>query len=140
VFTVLDWLEKSIRDSINSMGSNVIYVQKTPWSFDGNLAWWDIIRWPSISLNDYQAIMNKSTKAEATSLIIAQAERIKYRNNVANDAILAAVTNDLEKVISFEIDNGSIFSIEYVRGSNVTVMGAEIAERLFEMPILLAKK
>ncbi len=27
VFTVLDRMEKSIRDSINSMGSNVIYVR-----------------------------------------------------------------------------------------------------------------
>ncbi|MBP1675112.1 MAG: ABC-type antimicrobial peptide transport system, permease component, partial [Bacteroidetes bacterium] len=58
VFTVLDWMEKSIRENINSMGSNVIYVQKIPWSFDRNLAWWDIIRWPSVSLNDYQAVLN----------------------------------------------------------------------------------
>ena len=72
VFTVLDWMEKSIRDSINSMGSNVVYVQKFPWSFDGNLAWWDIMKWPSVSMNDYQAIMNKSTKAEAVSFLIAQ--------------------------------------------------------------------
>ena len=38
VFTVLDWMEKSIRDSISSLGDNVIYVQKFPWSF-GNIAY-----------------------------------------------------------------------------------------------------
>ena len=62
VFTVLDWMEKSIRDSINSMGDNVVYVQKFPWSFDPNLAWWDIIKWPSVTLNDYQAVIDRSTK------------------------------------------------------------------------------
>ena len=133
VFTVLDWMEKSIRENINSMGSNVIYVQKIPWSFDRNLAWWDIIRWPSVSLNDYQAVLNRSAKAEAVSLVAAQAEKIKYRNNVANDAVLGAVTDNLEKVVAFEIGNGRYFSpYEYLSGSNVAVLGAEIAERLFE--------
>jgi putative ABC transport system permease protein len=126
-------MEKSIRENINSMGSNVIYVQKIPWSFDRNLAWWDIIRWPSISLNDYQAVLNKSAKSEAVSLVAAQAEKIKYRNNVANDVVLGAVTDNLEKVVAFEIENGRYFSpYEYLSGSNVAVLGAEIAERLFE--------
>jgi len=133
VFTVLDWMEKSIRENINSMGSNVIYVQKIPWSLNRNLAWWDIIRWPSVSLNDYQAALNRSAKAEAVSLVAAQAEKIKYRNNVANDAVLGAVTDNLEKVVAFEIGNGRYFSpYEYLSGSNVAVLGAEIAERLFE--------
>jgi len=43
VFTVIDWMEKSIRDSIATLGDNVVYVQKWPWSFDPNLEWWDII-------------------------------------------------------------------------------------------------
>ena len=50
VFTVLDWMEKAIRDSISSLGDNVLYVQKFPWSFDPDLAWWDIIAWPPISV------------------------------------------------------------------------------------------
>jgi putative ABC transport system permease protein len=133
VFTVLDWLEKSIRDSINSMGNNVIYVQKFPWSFDGNLAWWDIIKWPSISLTDYQAVLNKSTKAEAASFIASKMDNLKYKNNVANDAILAAVTDNLERVVTFEIEKGRYFSpYEYTSGSNVAVLGAEVAKRLFE--------
>lgn len=133
VFTVIDWMEKAIHDSINSMGNNVIYVQKFPWSFDNNLAWWDIIKWPSVSLNDYKALMNKSTKAEAISFVASKSDKMKYRNNVANDAILAAVTNDLEKVVTFEIEKGRYFSpYEYTSGSNVAVLGAEIAERLFE--------
>jgi len=132
VFTVLDWLEKSIRDSINSMGNNVVYIQKFPWSFNSNLAWWDIIRWPAISLEDYQAMVNKSTKVEAASFLAARSTLIKYKSNVANNAVLAAVTDNLEKVVSFEIEKGRYFSpYDYVSGSNVAVLGAEISERLF---------
>jgi putative ABC transport system permease protein len=133
VFTVLDWMEKSIHDTIKSMGSDVIYVQKFPWSFNSNLAWWDIIKWPPVSLDDYQALLNKSTKAQSISFIASKSDRINYRKNVANDAILAACTNDLDKVTSFEIEKGRYFSpYEYTSGSNVAVLGAEIAERLFE--------
>jgi putative ABC transport system permease protein len=133
VFTVLDWMEKSIRDAVNSMGSNVVYVQKFPWSFNGKLAWWDIIKWPSVSLSDYQSVLNKSTKAEAASFIIAKSDKVKYKNNVANDAAVAAVTDNLEKVVLFEIGKGRYFSpYEYSSGSSVAVLGAEVAERLFE--------
>lgn len=133
VFTVLDWMEKSIRDSINSMGDNVIYVQKFPWSFDPNIEWWNIIRWPSVTLDDYKAIANKSSKAAAVSFLAAKSDKIKYRNNVANDAVIAAVTEDLEKVVTFEIADGRYFSPnEFTSGSNIAILGAEIAKRLFE--------
>ncbi|HPY66855.1 MAG TPA: ABC transporter permease [Bacteroidales bacterium] len=133
VFTVLDWLEKSIRDSIDSMGSNVIYVQKYPWSFDSNIEYWDIIKWPSVSVKDYQVLKEKSVKAAAISFIIGESKTIKYRNNIANDALVAAVTDDLEKVLAFEIDKGRYFSAsEFPNASNVAVLGAEIAEKLFE--------
>lgn len=132
VFTVLDWMEKSIRDSISSMGSNVVYIQKFPWSFDSEMKWWDIVRWPTVSLNEYQAIQKRSAKSEAVSFLIAKSDRIKYKNNEANDAVLAAVTDDMEKVVLFEIDKGRYFSpFDYISGSNVAVMGAEVAERLF---------
>jgi putative ABC transport system permease protein len=140
VFTVFDWMEKSIRDSINSMGNNVIYVQKFPWSFDPNLAWWDIIKWPSVSMDDYKAVINKSTKAESASLAVFQNEKIKYKSNVANDAMIGAATPDLEKVVTFEIEKGRYFSpYEFTSGNNVAVLGAEIAEKLFEKADPLGK-
>ncbi len=132
VFTVLDWMEKSIRDSISSMGSNVVYVQKFPWSFDSDLKWWDIIKWPTVSMNEYQAIRKRSTKTEYVSFLVAKSDRLKYKNNVANNAVLAAVTDDMEKVVLFEIAKGRYFSpFDYVSGSSVAVLGAEVAERLF---------
>lgn len=133
VFTVFDWMEKSIKDSINSMGSNVLYIQKFPWSFDPNLAWWDIIKWPSISMDDYKTVMDKSGKAESVALAYFENKKIKYKSNVANDAVVGASTQDLDKVVNFEIEKGRYFSpFEFVSGNNVAVLGAEIAEKLFE--------
>ena len=106
VFTVLDWMEKAVRDSISTLGSNIIYVQKMPWSFDQNLAWWDMVKWPAPSLDDYQAILNKSTKTEAACFSVIQPEQLKYKNNVASDSYIWAATHELELLRSFEIQTG----------------------------------
>ena len=133
VFTVLDWMEKSIRDSISSLGDNVIYVQKMPWSFTSDLAWWDIIKWPAISEHDYQSILKKSTKSEAACFLAVQPENIKYRKNIASDISVAAVTNEFQDIRSFEIEKGRYFSpFESSSGKNVAIIGAEIAKKLFD--------
>ena len=133
VFTALDWMEKSIRDSVSTLGDNVIYVQKFPWSFDPNLAWWDIIKWPSISDRDYQAILKKSTKSVTSCFLVAQPEKIKYRKNIANDVTIAALTQEFQNIRTFEIDRGRYFSpSETSSGKNVALLGYEIATKLFD--------
>ena len=133
VFTVLDWMELAIRDSISSLGDNVVYVEKFPWSFDRNLAWWDILKWPAVAENDFESILNKSTKAEAVSLTVYQSKQIKYKNNLASDVGVWAVTHEFEELRSFEIEKGRYFSPEESSsGKNVVIVGYEIADRLFE--------
>jgi len=133
VFTVLDWMEKSIKDSISTLGDNVIHVSKWPWGFEPNLKWWDIIKWPAVSDDDYRAILNRSTKTAATSLKVVQPKPVKYRKNLANDATIWAVTHEFENIRSFEIENGRYFSPEEsASGKNVAIVGAIIAEKLFD--------
>jgi len=133
VFTVLDWMEKAIHDSIATLGDNVIYVHKWPWGLNTSLEWWDIIKWPSVSVDDYQAIINRSTKSASACFTIDHSSQIKFRNNLANDAWISAVTHEFEDIRSFEIEDGRYFSPEESSsGKNVAIVGAVIAERLFD--------
>jgi putative ABC transport system permease protein len=133
VFTVLDWMEKSIHDSISTLGDNVIYVQKWPWSFDRNLAWWDIVKWPAVSLDDYHSVLDKSTKTESACFDVTQSKQIKYKKNVASEVEITAITIEFKDLRAFEIEKGRYFSpFECSSGKNVAVLGNVIAERLFE--------
>ncbi|MBP7730200.1 MAG: ABC transporter permease [Bacteroidales bacterium] len=133
VFTVLDWMEKSIRDSISTLGDNVIYVQKFPWSFDPNLNWWDIVKWPPVSIEDYEAVSNKSKFAQSTCFTVYRPVVIKFENNSINNANILASTIEYKDIRNFEIEKGRYFSIfEAQAGKNVAILGAEIASRLFE--------
>ena len=133
VFTVLDWLEKSIHDSISSLGDNVIYVHKFPWGLNTEVQWFDIIKRPVISKDDYMAVLNRSTKKASACFTVAQSEQIKYRKNLARDANVWAVTPEFDNIRSFEIENGRYFTPEELAsGKNVAIVGAVLAERLFE--------
>ena len=133
VFTVLDWMEKSIHDSISSLGENVIYVYKFPWGLNFNEPWWDLIKRPVTSKDDYMAVLNKSTKSGSVSFSVSQPVQIKYRKNLARDVYASAVSADFENIRSFEIENGRYFTPEELAsGRNAAIVGAVIAERLFD--------
>jgi putative ABC transport system permease protein len=132
VFTVLDWMEKSVHDTISSLGENVIYVHKFPWGLSFNEPWWDLIKRPVVTKDDYMAVLNRSTKSKAACLTVTQPEQIKYKKNLARDINIWAVTPEFENIRSFEIKNGRYFTPEEIAsGRNVSIVGAVVAERLF---------
>jgi putative ABC transport system permease protein len=133
VFTVFDWMENGIRTSIASLGDNTIYVEKWPWAQNADIKWWDMIKWPPPSTDDYEAILKRSSSAEAVCYTVFSGEPIKYRGNLASDAYVTAATHDFENVRSFEIEKGRYFTqSESSAGKPVTIIGAELARKLFE--------
>jgi putative ABC transport system permease protein len=56
VLTLVDSLEKNIKDSLNFLGSGVIYVEKWPYTADnsGEYKWWEFWQRPNASYSEYQ--------------------------------------------------------------------------------------
>jgi len=132
VFTVFDWMESSIKDSIATLGDNTVYIQKMPWSFDPNIPWWDMIRWPAPSLDDYQNIQRKSQRSSVICYNAYAGRTVKYKSNSLTNNYITATTSDFDKLRSFDIDKGRYFSLaEFNSGSAVTIIGAGVAEKLF---------
>jgi putative ABC transport system permease protein len=133
VFTVIDWMQKSVKDSISTLGESTVYIHKWPWGLVMSINWWDIIKWPNVSEKDYEAVLKRSVKSEAACFSITQPRNIKYRNNLASNVNLWGVTHEFDKLRSFEISEGRYFTPEEsAGGKNVIIIGHEIATRLFE--------
>ncbi len=133
VFTVFDWMQISVRDSLASLGDNTIYVQKWPWSADASIRWWDMMRWPPPSTDDYNALVKRSVSAEALSFHVVTSPSVQYRGNLISSAGLLAITYDFDKVRSFEIESGRYMTqAEALSGRPVAILGAEVARRLFD--------
>jgi len=86
VFTILDSLEKNVRDSIQSLGDNVVYVQKWPWGGgNGEYPWWKYMNRPQPNLKDLAEIRRRSSLSEASVFCIYFRKPIKYMRNESSE-------------------------------------------------------
>ncbi len=133
VFTVLDWMESSIRENIASLGDNTIYVHKWPWGMNPDLKWWEIIKRPVPTFDEYEELKSRLSTADEVSFAIQTNVTVKYKNNSAESITYFSFTYGYENIRSFEIEKGRYFSLfEANSGKNVAIVGAVIAEKLFE--------
>ncbi len=133
VFTVLDWMESSIRENIASLGDNTVYIHKYPWGMNRDQPWWELIKRPVPNFREYEDLKKRVHSAEAMAFAIQTQVTVKYKNNSAENITFFSTTHDYQDIRSFEIEQGRYFSLfESRSGKNRAILGAELAEKLFE--------
>lgn len=132
VFTVFDSLEKQLRDSVNSLGSNVLFIQKWPWMTDGNSPWWKYMNRPQPTINDLRVIQKQSLLSDASALFVGKRKTLKNGNNIMEDIEVQGVSYEYNRVMDVQIEKGRYFTnLESSNGRQVALVGAEVAENLF---------
>jgi putative ABC transport system permease protein len=132
VFTTFDSLEKQLRDSVSSLGSNVLFVQKWPWSTQGNFPWWKYMNRPQPTLSDLKMIQKQSNLADASSFFVGRSKTIKNGTNILEDVEIQGVSFEYNQVMDVQIDRGRYFTNkETAAGKQMALIGADIAENLF---------
>ena len=132
VFTVFDSMESSIRKSIDSLGSNVLYIQKWPWSMGGDYPWWKYWQRPEASITDMREVEKRSNLADAVAFMVQVNKTIKYQNNYVENIGVIGVSQDFDKVWKFDLADGRYFSLtESASGNNIAIIGADLATDLF---------
>lgn len=132
VFTMVDSMEQNIQGSIESLGDNVIFVQKWPWAFGGDYPWWKYINRPVPSLKDLDEINKYCESAEASAFMFDVMRNVESGNSVMEGSTLVLASHDYHLVRNFEITEGRYFTEgESTEGNAVAIIGAEIAEQLF---------
>jgi putative ABC transport system permease protein len=131
VFTVFDAMENTIRSSIESLGNNVVFVEKWPWEFGSDYAWWKYMNRPEPKLTDLEAIQNKCTSADAASFMISTSKTVEYIDNSIEDVSVIAASHDYNKTMNVDIEDGRYFTaLESATGKNVVIIGSYISENL----------
>lgn len=62
VFTIIDSLESNVRESIQSLGNDVVYIQKWPWGGAGEYPWWKYFKRPQPTLAESNFIRKNQIK------------------------------------------------------------------------------
>lgn len=132
VLSVFDSLERKIRSSIESLGDNVVYVQKWPWMFSNNYPWWKYIKRPVPTLEEMEQIQKRCNTADAVAFIMGSSRTIKFRSKSIENTSVMAISHDYDKTRSFELSKGRYFSpLESAAGRNIIILGSEVADMLF---------
>ncbi|HWY10841.1 MAG TPA: ABC transporter permease [Bacteroidia bacterium] len=132
VFTIVDSLESNVRKSIQSLGDNVVFVQKWPWTFGPDYPWWKYMNRPIPKYDELFDIQKKSKTAEGVAFRIGARRNIKHKSNIVENAVVSGVSYDYYKIKSFEIPNGRYFTENEVNaGNSVAVIGSSVADGLF---------
>jgi len=132
VFTIVDSLEGNIRGSLKSLGNNVVYIQKWPWSFGADYPWWKYINRPTPQYHELDEIAKRSKSTEALAYRLGGRRTLKYKSNAIENAVVAGVSYDFYKIKSFDLSAGRYFTRnETDAGYHVAIIGTEIANGLF---------
>lgn len=132
VFTIVDSLERNIKESMSFIGDKVLYVQKWPWGFGGEYQWWKYFQWPSPSYDEYKYLYDNLEKASAVAVTdFAGNVTVKNGSN-SMTALIQGASYEYNEVSEVVLGSGRYFSVsEADAARNVAVIGAEIAETLF---------
>ncbi|HNT40659.1 MAG TPA: ABC transporter permease [Tenuifilaceae bacterium] len=133
VFTMVDSLEKNIRNSLESLGNNVVYVQKWPWGGNEEYPWWKYLNRPEPTLNDMSEIRRRSSLAQASCFNVSFNKQVKFQNKSLSNVTIYGTTNGYDEIRSFELGSGRFFNLfELNSGKPYAVIGATICEELFQ--------
>lgn len=135
VLTLVDSLEKNIKDSLNFLGTGVIYVNKWPFIPEGNgpYKWWDYWRRPNVSVNEFKFLQANLRNQSAISIYAAKGNSvIKKDNNSIGQIGLRGAGPGYNDIFEINLENGRYFSAEEVEaGRSIALIGHEVKNALF---------
>ncbi|HMG91408.1 MAG TPA: ABC transporter permease, partial [Chryseolinea sp.] len=135
VLTLVDSLEKNIKDSLDFLGSGVIYVEKWPFTADNNgeYRWWDFWQRPNASYAEFKFLQANLNHENGMAIFAIKGNmNIKRDNNSIGQVRLVGGSLGYDGVFDMNIEKGRFLNAEELEsGRNIAVIGYEVANSLF---------
>ena len=137
VLTMVDSLERNISESIDSMGSDAVYISRMSWMPEPGMTQQafmaEYFRRPNTRYEDFLALQQNSRTAQTVALAVGFGKEVKYgRKSLAYTTIIG-MTAGWPEISPFQVAEGRFFSpLESQGGHNVALLGHSAALDLFE--------
>jgi putative ABC transport system permease protein len=134
VLAVVNSLEHNIKNEINALGNNTIYIDK--WDYAaGNgpdYPWWKFVNRPSPKFEEIAQIMERTQSAKYAAFRINAQDEVEYKGSTLSNVNYYGISEDFDKIQPLEISVGRYLSeSDFDHGTNSLVIGNDIAEKLF---------
>ncbi|MGC3947172.1 MAG: ABC transporter permease [Chryseolinea sp.] len=135
VLTLVDSLEKNIRDSLDFLGTGVIYIEKWPFTADNNgeYRWWDFWQRPNASYNEFKFLQANLRNENGIAIFSRRGNMtIRRESNSIGQVGLVGASQGYDNIFEVNVERGRFFTSEELEsGRNVAVIGFEVAKGLF---------
>ncbi|WP_114747752.1 ABC transporter permease [Pleomorphovibrio marinus] len=134
VFTLVDSLERNIKNSLSFLGSNVVRVDRFPFAAGGSqeYPWWRYFRRPPATFAEYEFLADRLKNAEAVTLSANARATVRQASNSYERANLQGIEVPHNEVYDIPIARGRYFTaLEVSASRTVAIIGVKIADALF---------
>lgn len=134
VFTLVDSLERSIKDSLSFLGPLNVDVRRFPFEFGPDVPWWEYIKRPYTNYREYEFLRDNVKSAEGISIFAISTITPKYKSSSTSDILLLGISYGHRDVYEgdFEKLSGRYFTeLEAETGKNVAIIGHRTKNDLF---------
>ncbi len=134
VLAVVNSLERNIQNEVRSLGTNTIYVDKWDYTAGGgpDYPWWKYVNRPMPKYEDLKRIKERTPTAKYVAFKIEVQDNLDFESNQLSGVRLYGISEQFKDIQPIEVEEGRYISdAEFDHGSNVMVIGVEVAEKLF---------
>ncbi len=136
----IDALNRAFRDSISVLGTDVLYVDKTPW-MESYPQWIIDNKRRDITRQQARRLEQLMSMASAVAPVVGMGQPVWYKNNVCSRVFILGTTDQFLETGGFGVDQGRFINADEAEGGRpVCVIGASVATNLFEHESPLGKK
>jgi len=129
--TAANGLANNFKESISAVGSDVLYVSRVPWIFNGRF--FQFRNRPNITLKDSDKLERRLTSAVAVNPSTNTRRDIKYRSDVIEGITIIGTTEKQIMVADGLPEIGRFLTnIDVQFRKKVCIIGSEVKERLFK--------
>jgi putative ABC transport system permease protein len=141
VYSVVDSLERNIRDSVNELGDNILYVQKWPFGGGAEFPWWKYLNRPEPLPADAEALASRLTTSQDVVFVFGVSGTAKFKSNSVEAVNVNGATHGFADVWDFKLSDGRYFTeSESNSGKPYAIIGADVAEGLFNTTNAVGKR
>jgi len=132
--TITDGVDRAFSESMDMLGQNVLFIEKWPWGIGGGeYKWWEYRNRREMKIEYADQLKEMSRFASEVSAQVTRSATLRYQDKYIENIDVNGATDTYFRTSGLNIDAGRFFADSDVRrAAKVAVIGATVAERLFE--------
>ncbi|MFN3756436.1 MAG: ABC transporter permease [Flavobacterium sp.] len=142
VLTAVDSLDKKIKSDLSDLDKNTVYLLR--FSFGpSDIPAWKREQFPNVTYDEFEYLRRSLNGVDKMAFnLFTRAENIKFEDRVVSAVRITPTTHEFEGIDGIKINQGRFFNeSESNSGTNVIILGYEVAVGLFENPeVAIGKK